>query len=66
MTKATLIRMTFNWDWLTGSECQSSITKGKEHGSVQADLGLEELRVPTLVLKAASRRMASRQLGQGY
>jgi hypothetical protein len=32
-----------------------------EHGSIQADMGLEELRVPSLVLKVA-RRLASRQL----
>jgi hypothetical protein len=27
MTKATLIRKTFNWVWLTGSEVQSIIIK---------------------------------------
>jgi hypothetical protein len=27
MAKATLIRTTFNWGWLTGSEVQSIITK---------------------------------------
>ena len=27
MTKATLIRATFNWGWLTGSEVQSIIIK---------------------------------------
>jgi hypothetical protein len=27
MTKATLIRTTFNWAWLTGSEVQSIIIK---------------------------------------
>ena len=27
MTKATLIRTTFNWGWLTGSEVQCSHTK---------------------------------------
>jgi hypothetical protein len=27
MTKATLIRTTFNWNWLTGSEVQSIIIK---------------------------------------
>jgi hypothetical protein len=27
MTKANLIRTTFNWDWLTGSEVQSIIIK---------------------------------------
>jgi hypothetical protein len=29
MTKATLIRTTFNWGWLTGSEIQSIIIKVK-------------------------------------
>ena len=28
MTKATLIRTTFNWVWLTGSEIQSIIKTG--------------------------------------
>jgi hypothetical protein len=28
MTKANLIRTTYNWDWLTGSEVQSIIIKG--------------------------------------
>jgi hypothetical protein len=27
MTKATLVRITFNWGWLTGSEVQSIIIK---------------------------------------
>jgi hypothetical protein len=27
MTKATLMRTTFNWGWLTGSEVQSIIIK---------------------------------------
>jgi hypothetical protein len=27
MSKATLIRITFNWDWLIGSEAQSIIIK---------------------------------------
>jgi len=27
MTKATLIRRTFNWGWLTGTEVQSIIIK---------------------------------------
>jgi hypothetical protein len=27
MTKATLIKTTFNWDWLTGSEVQFIIIK---------------------------------------
>jgi hypothetical protein len=30
---------------------------------MQADMGLDELRVPPLVLKAARRRLASKELG---
>jgi hypothetical protein len=59
MTKAT-----FNWGWLTGSEVQPIITWW-EHGSAQAGMGLEELRVPPLVPKATRRRLASRKLGGG-
>jgi hypothetical protein len=33
MAKAALIRTTFNWGWLTGSEVQSIIFKG---GSIAA------------------------------
>ena len=35
----------------------------QEHGSIQADMVQEELRVLHLHLKAASRILASRQLG---
>ena len=56
MTKATLIRTTFNWSWLTGSEVQSSIIK------VVAWQLLEDLRVLHLHLKAARKRLASREL----
>jgi hypothetical protein len=61
-TKATLIRTTFIWGWLTGSEVQSIIIKAGawqhpgRHGS-----GVDD--VPCLHLKAASRIFASRQLG---
>jgi hypothetical protein len=57
MTKATLIRTTFDWGWLTGLEVQSSITK---HGSIQAGMVQEELRVLHLHLKAASPIVSSR------
>ena len=33
------------------------LSSRQEHGSVQADVGLEELRVPLLVLKAARIRV---------
>jgi hypothetical protein len=58
MIKATLIRTTFNWDWLTGS-----VSSRWENGSIQAGMMQEELRVLHLHLKAASRILASRQLG---
>ena len=53
MTKATLIRTTFNW----GLQVQrfSPLSSRKERGSVQAGMVLEELRVLHLVLKAAKR-----------
>ena len=41
----------------------SPLSSRQEQGSVRADVGLEELRVPPLVPKAARRRRASRQLG---
>ena len=53
MTKATLIRTTFNWGWLTGSEVQFVIIKA---GAKQADMVQEGLRVLHLHLKAARRR----------
>jgi hypothetical protein len=62
MTKASLIKTTFNWGWLTGSEVQS-ITSGWEHGSIQAGMAQAELRVLHLHAKAASGRLTSRQLG---
>jgi hypothetical protein len=62
MTKATLIRTTFNWGWLTGSEIQA-LSSRREHGSIQAGMVQEELRVLHLHLKAASRILASRQAG---
>jgi hypothetical protein len=37
--------------------------QGRKHGSIQAGMMQEELRVPHLQLKAVSGRLASRQLG---
>jgi hypothetical protein len=49
MTKATLMRTTFNWDWLKGSV---HYHHGRKHGSMQADTVLEkELRVLLLESK---------------
>jgi hypothetical protein len=62
MTKATHIRTTFNWGWLTGSEVQSIIFI-LEHSNIQVGMAQEELRVLQLHLKVASRILASRQLG---
>ena len=40
----------------------SPLSSRQEHGSIQAGMGLEELRVPPHVSKTA-RRLAFRQLG---
>jgi hypothetical protein len=61
MAKATLRSITFNWGWLTGSDVQSIIIK--KHDNIQAGMVEEKLRVLHLHLKAASRILASRQLG---
>jgi hypothetical protein len=54
MTKATLIRTTFNWGWLTGSEVQSIIIK---MGTLQhpGRHGAGELRVLHIHLKVDGR-----------
>jgi hypothetical protein len=61
MTKASLIKPTFNWGWLTGSEVQ--LSSRWEYGSIQAVMAQAELRVLHLHPKAASGRLTSRQLG---
>jgi hypothetical protein len=64
MTKATLIKTTFNWDQLTGSEVQSIIIRAGAWQHLVRHVR-EELRVLHLHLKAGRRRLASRQLEQG-
>jgi|UPI00001F3FFD hypothetical protein len=61
MTKATLTRTTFNWDWLTGLEF-SPLSSRQEHDSIQAGMVQEKLRVLHL-LKADSKILSPRQLG---
>jgi hypothetical protein len=65
MTKATLIRTIY----LIGAGLQvqrfSPLSPKQEYGSIQAGMVQEELRVLHLHLKAASRTLASRQLGRG-
>ena len=53
MTKATLIRTTFNG---AGLQVQrfSPLSSRQEHGSIQADVGLGELRVLYFHLKTAT------------
>jgi hypothetical protein len=59
MTKTILIKKTFNWGWLTGSEVQSIIIKVRawqypdRHGTGGAE---------SLHPKTATRRLSSRQL----
>ena len=62
MTKETLIRTTCNSDWLQVQRF-SPLSSRQEHGSIQAGMVQEELRVLHLHLKAARRILASRQLG---
>ena len=63
MTKASLIRSTFNWGWLTGSEVQSIIIKaGAWQYPGTAGMAQAELRVLPLVPKMARKRLASRVL----
>jgi hypothetical protein len=51
-TKATLIRTTFHWGWLNRFRGSVHYYQGRKHGSIQADMVLEELRGLHLVLKA--------------
>jgi len=57
MTKATLLRTTFNWGWLTGSEVQFIIIKAGawQHPGRHGAGGTH--------LKAAIRILASRRHG---
>jgi hypothetical protein len=57
-TKATLIRPTFDWGWLTGTEVQVIIIKaGAWHHP--GNMVEEKLRVLYLYLKATRRRLYS-------
>jgi hypothetical protein len=62
MTKVTLIRITFNW---AGLQVQrfSLLSSRWEHDSIQTGMVQEELRILHLLLKAARRRLASKELG---
>jgi hypothetical protein len=62
MTKASLIKATFNWSLLTGSEVQFIIIKVGTC-SIQAGMAQAELRVLHLHPKAASGKLTYRQLG---
>jgi hypothetical protein len=62
MTKASLRRTTFNCGWLTVQRFSPLFSRW-EHGSIQAGMILEKLRVLHLYLKTISRILASRQLG---
>ena len=54
MTKATLIKTTFDWGWLKVQRF-SPLSSRREHGSIQAGTVQEELRVLHLVAKANRR-----------
>jgi hypothetical protein len=53
-------KTTFNWGWLTGTD--SPLSSRMMHGSIQAGMVEEELRVLRLHPKAASGRLTSRHL----
>jgi hypothetical protein len=62
MTKASLIKDSIYWCWLTGSEVQSIIIRVGSHSSIQVGIVLEkELRVLHLFPKA-NRRLVSRPI----
>ena len=65
MTKATLIRD--NIQLVPAYNFRDSVHfhHGRKHGSIQADVRLEEPKVLHLDPKAARRRLSSRQLGGG-
>jgi hypothetical protein len=52
MTMATLMRTTFNWGWQ-----RFSALSGWQHGSIQADMVLKELRALHLDWKAARKNL---------
>jgi hypothetical protein len=62
MTKETLIRTTCNSDWLQVQRF-SPLSSRQEHGSIQAGMVQEELRVLHLHLKATLRELTFRQRG---
>ena len=65
MIKVTLIKENISLELADRFRGSVHYHHGGKHGSVQADVGLEELRVLHLHPKAASRRLASSQLGGG-
>jgi hypothetical protein len=62
MPKATLIRTTFNWGWAYRFRGSGHYHQGGNMAT-QGGLVQEMLRVQHLHLEAASRILASRQLG---
>ena len=58
MTKATLIKENINWGWLTVSEVLVHYHHGRKQGSVQTEVGLEELNI-LLPHQKAARRLSS-------
>jgi len=64
-TKATLIKANMKLGLAPRFRGLVHYHHSRKHGSVQADMVLEELRVLHLIPKANRRRLASRQLGGG-
>jgi len=51
MTKASLIRTSFNWGWLIGLRF-SPLSSRWKHGSLKASMAQEELRIQRHVPKS--------------
>ena len=62
MTKATLIKTTFHWGWLTGSEVQSSIIKARawQHPGRPGAGGAENCTSRSEGVKGCNLRAATR------
>jgi len=67
MTKASFIRTTFNWGWLTGLQVQRfcPLSSRREHTSIRAGTVQEELRVLHVHLEATRRRLTPTWLDEG-
>jgi hypothetical protein len=64
MTKATLIKDNIKLGLVYRFGGSVHYFHGRKHSSIQADMGLEELKVLYLDPKVDRRKLSSRQLGE--